>query len=187
MLADVRLPAGHNGITIDRMARQFAITSSIPLSALRPISCLAGAAARQNPHRRKTTRRFPRVRSSEAFGRRPLHRPINHVGPASETLHESGHPSLHHDKSRECLEAVQTARRPAQRTEFNVHDDISGVESYVQLSVKVTGNAVAGSELFLDGHLRCANRHGHRAAGVEMATGGWIDRVGYIAFEADAV
>ena len=72
---------------------QFAITSSIPLSALRPISCLAEAAARQNPHRRQTTRRFPRVRSSEAFGRRPLHPPINHVGPASETLHESGRPA----------------------------------------------------------------------------------------------
>ena len=67
---------------------QFAITSSIPLSALRPKSCLAGAAARPNPHRRQTIRRFPRVRSSGAFGRRPLHRPINHAGPASEILHE---------------------------------------------------------------------------------------------------
>src|SRR4051794_15288998 len=50
---------------------QFAITSSISLSALRPKSCLAEAALRQNPHKRQTTRRCPRVRSSEAFGRRP--------------------------------------------------------------------------------------------------------------------
>ena len=69
---------------------QFAITSSVPLSALRPKSCLAEAAVRQNPHKRQTTRRFPRVRSSEAFRRRPLHWPINRVRPASETLHVSG-------------------------------------------------------------------------------------------------
>ena len=69
---------------------QFAITSSIPLSALRPKSCLAGAAARPNPHRWQSIRRFPRVRSSGAFGRRPLHRPINHAGPASESLHGTG-------------------------------------------------------------------------------------------------
>src|SRR3954466_5594136 len=65
----------------------FAIIGSVPPSAIREKSFLAEAAARQNPHRRQTTRRFPQVRSSEAFGRRPLHRPINRLRPASETLH----------------------------------------------------------------------------------------------------
>src|SRR4051812_26066113 len=115
MLADVRLPAGHNGITIDRMARQFAITSSIPLSALRPISCLAGAAARQNPHRRQTTRRFPRVRSSEAFGRRPLHWPINRVRPASETLHVSGRPPRKNPRDTSASPSDKLRQRPQRR------------------------------------------------------------------------
>jgi hypothetical protein len=34
---------------------------------------------------------LPRVRSSEAFGRRPDTRSIARTGPASETLHETGH------------------------------------------------------------------------------------------------
>src|SRR3954454_9548441 len=70
---------------------QFAITGRVLLSAIREQSFLAEAEISQNPHRRQTARRFPRVRSSEAFGRRLNPRPIGHVRPASETLHDNGH------------------------------------------------------------------------------------------------
>ena len=50
---------------------QSAIISGFQLSAIVGKSFPAKAAAPLNPHRRPTTHAFPRVPSSEAFGRRP--------------------------------------------------------------------------------------------------------------------
>jgi hypothetical protein len=58
-------PVEHHG------SAQSAIFSSLPRSAICTKPPSARAAARPNPHRPPTPHRFPRVPSSEAFGRRP--------------------------------------------------------------------------------------------------------------------
>jgi hypothetical protein len=73
-------PVEHRGIA------QSAIFGGLPLSAICAKPSAATAAARPNPHRPPTPHRFPRVRSSEAFGRRPLSVSAALTGPASETL-----------------------------------------------------------------------------------------------------
>src|SRR6267143_3105952 len=62
------------------------IISGFQLSAILPKPSPAEAAATSNPHRRQGA--FPRVRSSEAFRRRPYTGSTACVGPASETLTE---------------------------------------------------------------------------------------------------
>jgi len=77
-------PAEHRGTA------QSAILGGLPLSAICAKPSSARAAVRPNPHRPPTPLRFPRVRSSEAFGRRPLSVSTALTGPASETLTDSG-------------------------------------------------------------------------------------------------
>src|SRR5207237_34487 len=47
-------------------------------------------------------------------------------------------------------------------------------------------DGVAGGEFLANRRLDRAARHRHRAARVEMAAGGWMDRVWHLAFETDA-
>src|SRR6266446_3880510 len=82
----------HHGLVLNQAVRcggsgQFAILGGIPLSAVLTTPFPAAAAAPPNPHRPRTTCRFPRVPSSEAFGRRPLPQSVCRARPASETLH----------------------------------------------------------------------------------------------------
>src|SRR5947209_5966121 len=72
-------------------SNQFSMMDGSPPLTTTPSPALAEAAARSNPHRRTPPSRSPRVPSSEAFGRRPHDRWIDHDGPASETLHDYGH------------------------------------------------------------------------------------------------
>src|SRR6266481_2822349 len=72
-------------------SNQFSMMDGSPPLTTTPSPALAEAAARSNPHRRTPPSRSPRVPSSEAFGRRPHDRWIDHDGPASETLHGGGH------------------------------------------------------------------------------------------------
>jgi len=67
-------------------SNQFSMMDGSPPLTTTPSPALAEAAARSNPHRRTPPSRSPRVPSSEAFGRRPHDRWIDHDGPASETL-----------------------------------------------------------------------------------------------------
>ena len=77
-------PAEHRGTA------QSAIFGGPPLSAICAKPSSARAAVRPNPHRPPTPLAFPRVRSSEAFGRRPLSVSTALTGPASETLTDCG-------------------------------------------------------------------------------------------------
>ena len=92
-------PAGHHEPVLYQAVEygssgQSAIISGFQLSAIFGTPPLAKAAAPPNPHRRPSAHRFP---ARSFFGGFPTPAPytvsIARAGPASETLHESGHPS----------------------------------------------------------------------------------------------
>ena len=77
-------------------------TSSLP-GASRISSTAAHQAQTLNPHKPQAALSIPRVRSLEAFGRRPRASRINPCRPSSETLHKLGLPerySRQEDRSR---------------------------------------------------------------------------------------
>jgi hypothetical protein len=89
-------------------------TSSFP-SAGRITSTAADQAQTLNPHRDRTALFIPRVRSLEAFGRRPRrHRPRG--SPASETLHTAQTLNPHRDRTALFIPRVRSleafGRRP---------------------------------------------------------------------------
>ena len=74
----LQAPAGHHGPVLNQAVEcgssgQSAIISGCQLSVISGKAFPAKAAARPNPHSRPSAHRFPRVRSSEAFRRRPLY------------------------------------------------------------------------------------------------------------------
>jgi len=89
-------PAGHHGLVLNHTVErgssgQSAIISGFHLSPILGRPSLAKAAATQNPHR-PTAHRYP---AGSFFGGfptpAPITRSIARAGPASETLHETGH------------------------------------------------------------------------------------------------
>ena len=84
-------PAGDHGPVLNqaieyRSNAQSAIISAFQLSAIFAKPSTTTAAPTPNPHSRQAFTAFPRVRSSEAFRRRPYTGSIARAGPASETL-----------------------------------------------------------------------------------------------------
>ena len=99
----LQAPAGDHGPVLNqaieyRSNAQSAIISAFQLSAIFAKPSTATVAPTPNPHSRQAFTAFPRVRSSEAFRRRPYTGSIARAGPASETLPDSGC-SRNHDRA----------------------------------------------------------------------------------------